>query len=173
MSARKNENMKKLFEKFLPPQQAEEAMDDFNKGERILQKYPAPQPDDAIISNIKLKIAETLAHRKTNTTKRIVVRVVAAAAVFILLATASIKLLENRGNRPQRTVVLSIIPNAIWESDDILADDEDLAISAAEIEEIESDILALQLSENGSIDSDLLAELETELIEINSDFWKG
>jgi len=52
-------------------------------------------------------------------------------------------------------------------------DDADLASLAAEIEQIESDLLAVQLGENGDNGSGAAAELELELIEINNDFWKG
>lgn len=68
----------------------------------------------------------------------------------------------------------SIIPTAIWESDDIAADDADLVIFTTEIEQIEDELPALQLGEDDSNEDSAITELEMELIEINnSDFWKG
>jgi hypothetical protein len=61
----------------------------------------------------------------------------------------------------------------IWESEDISADDANLATLIAETEEIEGEMLALELGENGGNGSGSLTELEMELEEINSDFWKG
>jgi hypothetical protein len=59
---------------------------------------------------------------------------------------------------------------AIWESDDIAADDVDLARLIAEIDEIESEIMGLQPGEGGDEGA---GQIEMELIEIDSDFWKG
>ena len=42
----------------------------------------------------------------------------------------------------------------------------------AETRQIESELLSLELGENGDDDKEWL-ELEMELIEISSDFWKG
>jgi len=68
----------------------------------------------------------------------------------------------------------SIIPTAIWESDDITAADADLAIFTTEIEQIEDELMSLQLGEDDGNGDSSVSELEMELIEINnSDFWKG
>ena len=67
----------------------------------------------------------------------------------------------------------SVLPAALWDSEDIAADDVDLAILTAEIKEIEEDVLALELGENGGNGQIDMAELEMELMEINGDFWEG
>jgi len=67
----------------------------------------------------------------------------------------------------------SIIPRAIWESDDIAADDVDLAILTSEIEQIEDEMLTLQLGESDGDSDTAITELEMELIETDSYFWKG
>ena len=67
----------------------------------------------------------------------------------------------------------SIIPAAVWEGDDIAVDDTDLAKYTVEIEQIENELTALQ-SDEEDLDSDsTITEMEMELMEINSEFWKG
>jgi len=173
MKEQNEENLKELFEKFLDSEQAEQAAEDIRKAEQILCEYPVPEPDDALVADIKANIAEQLQGSKANAFKWAVYKAVAVAAVFIFLSVVGVKLFEQGGGEPERVVYASIIPNAIWESDDITADDADLATLTAEIEQIESEILTLQLSENGDNGSKELTELEMELIEICSDFWKG
>ena len=110
--------------------------------------------------------------RKAKVFRRMVYKAAVIAASVIFLASIGIKLFE-KGGESERVTAASILPAAIWESDDISADDADLATLTAEIEQIESDVLALQLGENGTNGYEAAAELEMELIEINNDFWKG
>jgi len=173
MDARNEENLKKLFEKFLDSNQAEEAAEDVRKGEQILREHPSPEPDDELVADIKAEIAEVLLRRKADTFKRIAYRAAAVAAMFILVAVISVKLFEKGGGKSHKVQYASIIPTAIWESDDIASDDTDLAILADEIEEIEGEALTVELGENGANGSSAIAELEMELMEINSNFWKG
>ena len=139
------ENLKELFEKFFDSKQAELAVNDVRKAEQILCEHPAPEPNEALIANIKAEIAKTL--HKANSFKRAVYKAAVIAAVFILLATISVKLFEKGGSEHRKTVHASIIPNAIWESDNIAADDADLATLTAEIKQVESDMLTLQFGE--------------------------
>ena len=173
MDARNEENLKELFEKFLDSRQAEEAAADVRRGEQLLREHPGPGPDDRLIADIKAKIAETLLRRKADTFKRMAYRAAAIAAVFILVAVISVKLFEKGGGESHKVQYASIIPTAIWESDDIASDDVDLAILTDEIDEIEGEALAVELGENGTNGSSAIAELEMELMEINSNFWKG
>ena len=183
MKSQNEENLKELFERFLDSGEAEQIKEDICEGERILRKQPAPEPDGELIANIKAEIARTLLRRRANAFKRIAYKAAAVAAAVVILAAISVKLFESRPSATgrdekdngefERPAYALMIPAAIWESDDIATDDADLAILTAEIEQIEGELLALQLDENsgnGHID---LAELEMELIEINSDFWKG
>ena len=99
----------------------------------------------------------------------------AVAAGFILLAVISVKLFEKGKSEPERPASSLIIPKAVWESERLADDDAESATLIAEVEQIESDLLAMQLGENGSNGHEAITELEmeTELTEINSDFWKG
>jgi len=173
MNDRNEENLKGLFEKFLDSEQAERNAEDVRKGEQILREHPAPEPDREVIAGIKAEVARELLGRERSVTKRVVYKVAAVAAAFIILATVSVKLFEKDTGERGKVVTASILPSALWDSEDIAADDVDLAILTAEIEEIESEALALELGENGGNGLAELAELETELMEIASDFWKG
>jgi len=173
MNGRKKENLNELFEKFLDAEEAEKAVEDIRKGEEILREQPTPEPDGEVIAGIKAEIARELLRRKTRVTKRVVYKGAAVAAVFFALAVVSVEIFE-RGEAEQRKVVkASVLPSVLWETENIAADDAELATLTAAIEEIENDALALELGENGGNGRIDLAELEMELMEIDSDFWKG
>ncbi len=167
MNRQNEENLKELFERFADAEQAEKCVEDVQKAEQILREYPAPEPDDMLIANIKAEIAMRLPTRRTYVFRQKVYKVAAVAAAVIILAAVSQRLFE-----PQRVAHASLIPPIIWESDDITADDEDLAIFTAEAEQIEDEVMALQFGEDGSNGERAVSELEMELIEIESDFWK-
>ena len=173
MKSQNEENLKELFERFLDSKEAEQAVEDIREGERILREHPASGPDKELVAGIKAEIAKAVLLRKRNVFRRIAYKAAVVAAAVIILVAISLKLAEKGGGEPERVITASMIPASIWESDDISADDADLATLTAEIEQIESDLLALQLGENGGNGYGAAAELEMELIEINNDFWKG
>ena len=172
MDGQNQENLKELFERFFDSEQSRQAEEDIRKAEQILHKNPAPKPNEKLTTGIKADMAVALQHRKTKTFKRIIYKATAVAAMIIILAVISISFEKHNGG-PVKVSYASIIPMAIWESDRLADDDTDLAILTAEIEEAEDDALALQLGENNGDGETAVTELETELIEIDSDFWKG
>jgi len=172
MNGRNEENLKDLFEKFLASEQAEKAVEDIRKGEQILRDNPAPKPSDELIAGIKSDIAISLLHKRENAIRYTVYKVAAVAAIVFILTAISIKFLE-KGDETTRMYTTSIIPTAIWESEDIAADDTDLAILTAEVEQVADDVLSLRMGGNGGNGQSAVTELEIELIEIESDFWKG
>jgi len=168
------ENLKELFEKFLDAEQAESCVEDVQKAEQILREHPAPEPDDMLIANIKAEIAMRLPAGRTYVFKQIAYKVVGIAAAVIILTAIGLRLFDKSPVEPGPVQYASIIPTAIWESDDIAAADVNLAIFTVEIEQIENELLALQLGEGDGNGDSSITELEMELIEINnSDFWKG
>ena len=173
MEDRNQENLRELFEKFFDAEQAERCVEDIQKAERIFREHPAPEPDDMLIANIKAEIALRLPAARAHRVRRIIYEVVGAAAAILIVAALSLQLFEKDVPQNGEFVYASLIPTAIWESDDIAADDEDLAVFTAQIEQIEDEVLALQSGEEAGNGDSTLVELEMELIEINSDFWKG
>jgi len=174
MDNRDQQNLTELFEEFFDAEQAQECIEDVRKGEQILREHPAPEPDDMLIANIKAEIAMRLPARKVRTFRQMAYRAAAIAAALIILTAISVEIFDN-GRQPQTPgtfVQASLIPTAIWESDDIATDDVNLANFTAEMEEIENEVLTLQSGERGSNGEGKIVELEIELIEISSDFWK-
>lgn len=163
-------NLKELFEQFLDKEQTAEAIDNISNADKLLEENPAPQPGEKLIADIKANISAKL--EKHRPLKSAVYKVVSVAAVFIILAAVSVKLFQQRTARPEQ-VITAAIPTSIWESEDLSEDDEQLAVLNTEIEDIESRLFTIQLSETSINGSSSITELETELVEINSDFWKG
>ncbi len=166
------ENLKELFEKFLDAEQAESCAEDVQKAEEILREHPAPEPDDMLIANIKAEIAMRLPTGRTYVFKQIANKVVGIAAAVIILTAIGLRLFDKGNGVPGPVQYASIIPTAIWESDDIAAADANLAIFTVEIEQIENELLALQLGEDDGNGDRSVTELEMELVAINNDFWK-
>jgi len=172
MNSQNEENLKELFERFVDAEQAEKHVEDVQKAEQILREYPAPEPDNMLIANIKAEIAMRLPARRAYVFRQKVYKVAAVAAAVVILAAVSLRLFEKDVVEPQRVAYASLIPPIIWESDDIATDDEDLAIFTAEAEQIEDEVMALQFGEDGSNGERAVSELEMELVKIEGDFWK-
>ena len=142
------------------------------KGRQILREHAAPGPDAELISGIKAQISNRLIQNKAKTRRMAAYKAAAVAAVLVIVAAVSIKLLEKQGG-PEATDAVSKIDATIWQSDDIAQADAELATFAAEIEQIRTEVLAVEFGENGSNGYVGLTELEMELVDIDSDFWKG
>jgi hypothetical protein len=174
MDGQNQEDLKALFAKFFDAERTEGCGEDFRKAEQILREYPAPEPDDTLIANIKAEIAMRLGSRGAKRLRRLLCDVAGVAAAIVILATVSLQLfVEPDDPRGDGVYTASIMPTAVWEGDDIAADDADLAVFTAEIEQIENEVLTLQAGEQAGESESTLTELEMELAEINSDFWKG
>ena len=172
MNGRNNENMKELFEKFMDAEQAESCLEDVQKAEQILREHPAPEPDSMLIANIKAEIAMRLPAGRIYTFKQIAYKAIRIAAAVIFLSAIGLRLFEKDDESGTAVYIAAVIPTAIWESNDITTDDENLSIFTTEIEQIEEELLALQLGENLRNGDRSVSELEMELVAINSDFWK-
>ena len=102
---------------------------------------------------------------------RLVHASLAAAAAVIVLALIGL-LGPRSANRPHLSYA-AIIPAAIWESDDLTADDLDLAYFSSEIRQIEAQMQALDAEDSDTGVGGALDEFETELMAIQTEFWKG
>jgi len=170
MNGHNEQNLKELFGKFLSNEQADKAVGDVQRAEQILREYPAPEPDAELIFDIKSRITTKVLHRRADVFTEIVYRATIVAAALMILTAIGLKLFD-RG--PTGTAeYASIIPNVLWESNDITADDMDLLILTAEIEQIEEQARTLLLGENGGNGERDMMELEIELVAIEVGFWK-
>ena len=173
MEDQTNENIEELFGKFLSDQDARRAAEDIQKAEEILREHPAPEPAGELLTDINSKIAEALSAEKAKTRKLTAYRVVAVAAAIIILVAIGVRFFEKGPAETQSPVTITLIQQAIWESEDISADQAELALLTDELEQIEGEILALRLGEDGGESSREFIELEMELTDIGGDFWKG
>jgi len=164
-----HENLIELLQRFMDEPTAQAADEDIQAGERFLDAYPALTPDARLIATIKTQMAVT-AHRRHRIVRLVHGSLAAAAAVIVL---ALIGLLgPGSANRPHLSYA-AIIPASIWDSDDITADDLDLAYFSSEIGQIEAQMQALDAGESEIGAGTLVDEFENELMAIQADFWKG
>jgi hypothetical protein len=174
MKDQDKENLNELLEKFFDSGQVRDYIEDARKVERIFREHPAPEPDDMLIANIKAEIAMRLPARRARLARRKLYEVAAIAAVIVLAMIASVRFLSGSDSGSgQQVYSASLIPKAIWESQDLSADDENLAVFKTEIEQIEEEMMALESDEKSGENDSAVTELEMELIEVSDDFWKG
>ena len=174
MDNQNQENLKELFTRFYDAEQAESCVEDLCTGERIFDVHAAPEPDARLIASIKANIASSLSQRKAKRFRRRLYEAAGVAAAIVVLAITSVQLLD-KSDLPlgKEVYTASLLPTVIWESDDIAADDADLAVFTAEVDQIEYEIHTLQSGEESIESEGTLTELEMELAEINDEFWKG
>ncbi|UCC97283.1 MAG: hypothetical protein JSW66_15725 [Phycisphaerales bacterium] len=171
MDNQNRENLKELVERFFEAEQAGSCIEDFRKAEQILREHPAPSPDDMLLADIKAEIAMRLPARRARLLRHKLWEAAGIAATIAVLALFGTQLFDKPSEQPAFRAAL--IPAAIWESNNIAADDADLAVFSTEIEQINDELTALESGEDTTDADSTIAELEMELIEINSDFWKG
>jgi len=169
MKDRNEENLRDLLARFMDSEQANEAAEDIEFGEELLRRWPAPEPSEELLSDIKVNMTRRLAHRSRRHVRWFASRAAGIAAAFVIFAGVWTGI--NKETVPPAKAA-SLIPTAIWESDNIAIDDLNLALFRAEVERIEGELKSLLLDE-GSNEESTLREAEIELMDIESEFWKG
>jgi hypothetical protein len=173
MNEQNGENLKGLFERFVGTEEAQSCVEDFDKVKRILDENPAPQPSQELIAAINSRIAEEIRLRKEHTFRRLAYRLAPVAAVFIILASVSIKLYV-RDTRPEiEDKYIRITYSPIWDSESIVADDPDLAVLTAEVDELEIEFSTLESGDDGVNGRSYITELEMDFVAISTDIWEG
>jgi len=168
MNNHDQDNLSDLFERFMPPSEAEQAVEEIRAGDEMLRHYPAPEPDDEMILGLKLQIVTRLSGRRRNVHR--LYRLAASIAAIIVLALIA---LHNQALHSDSGLShAALVPTFIWESDDISTDDVDLAYFNAEIEQIEAQVRALETGESQDDGVRAMDEVEMELVRINAAFWK-
>ena len=171
MNSQNDENLKELFERFLSAEQAKSNIEDIQKAEQILHDNPAPEPDSMLIADIKAEIAMRLPAKRPSVFMKVAYRAAHIAAAILIISAISLSLFNDN---PTTVPVQrgSILPAAVWDSDDITTDDAELAIYTMEIEQIEEELRSLQSGEDIGDGVSTISEIEMELVAINNDFWK-
>jgi hypothetical protein len=112
----KDENLRELIEKFVDAKNAQAYLEDIEAGERILREYPAPEPDDMVLANIKANIAlHKLPQRRVTFRKRLFEALAIAASIAIIAIISFSSILEtpsNRGGGPPEPA--SVVPAGWW-----------------------------------------------------------
>ncbi len=97
-------------------------------------------------------------------------RYVALAAAVLL--TALIGFFGRPAPRQPEVSFASLIPTAIWESDDLASDDMELAYFQSELERLETQMQAIEAGDGDLLATASLDEVEMEMIRIDRQFWK-
>jgi hypothetical protein len=118
--------------------------------EEILREHPAPEPTGELLADINSKIAEALSAEKPKTHKLVTYRMAAVAAAIIILVAIGVRFFEKGPAETQAPVTITLIRQVIWESEDISADQAELALLTDELEQIEGEILKAQSLIGGS-----------------------
>ncbi len=167
-SGQSQSDLRELLDRFMDPSEAASAEREIRAGERLLDACPAPQVAPETLVAIKRRIAAQLgaSHKPSHP----FYRYVGAAAAVILVA-----LIAFFGrSAPERPSVryASLIPAAIWDSDDIAYDDMELAYFRSELRRVEAQMQALEAGDGDGAVAGGLDEVELELIRIERQFWK-
>lgn len=168
MEDQTRENLNHLLRQFLDPAQARAAREDIRAGEQLLDAHPAPLPSLETIARIKAEVGASLARR--HRIALLLRRSLAAAAV---IAFATIGLFDRAPTGSRKPYEANLLPAAIWESQDVAAEDPDLVYFNSEVRRIEAQLQALEAGEDGAAGSDAVDELETELKQIETEIGKG
>ncbi|MDI9434239.1 MAG: hypothetical protein QM570_21180 [Planctomycetota bacterium] len=162
-----HDELRELLERFFGPSQADSAEQDIRDGDRLFDGSPSPSVAAELLTEIKQRIAVRLSvpHKPAH----LLYRYGGAAAAVIVVAL--IGFFGRPAQEPSDIRYASLIPAAIWDSDDIISDDMKLAYFRSELRRVEAQMLAIDADE-GEVATGALNEVEMELIRIERQFWK-
>jgi hypothetical protein len=162
-----NENLRKLLAGFMDEAAARQTAEDIEKGEEILGASQSPQPDERVLAEVKKNVVAALRRQQTVVFQRRMLGAAVAAAVIVVSVLVLIRY-SNSQNSQQTRMFATAISAGVWDG----ADDADVTVLRAEIENIQSELSGTQSDDGGNGSNDI-GDLETELIEVNGDMWKG
>ena len=162
-----NENLRELLAGFMDEAAARQTAEDIENGEKLLGAYSAPQPDERVLAEVKKNVVAAVRRRRTVVFQRRILTAAVAAAIVVVSAMVLMRYGDPQNSHQTRMVAASI-PASVWEG----ADDADVTVLTAEIENIQSELSGAHSDDGGNGSNDI-GDLETELIEVNGDMWKG
>jgi hypothetical protein len=168
MSEFKNKNIDALLSKFFSPEQAEQIKNDFASADALFEKFPAPNPPQQTLADIKQKISQRLENQKQVRWPAVFIKTAAIAVIIVIIhAVMPVNFNKTKPNQYVKTVEQSLL----WQ-------DEETDVSAynAEITQLKNELMAINLGEETSANgilTDSLQQLELEIIETENTFWKG
>lgn len=167
MDDRNYDDLRELLKRFMDPSEVGSIERDIRSGDRLFEANPAPQVAPETLAAIKHQITVRLgaSHRPAHP----FYRYIAAAAV---IAVALIGFFGRSNQETPGVSYASLIPTAIWESEDLASDDAELAYFRSELRHIETQMQALEAGDGELVAAGSLDEVELELIRIDTQFWK-
>jgi hypothetical protein len=162
------EDLTEVFGLWLDRQQARSAAEEVRAAEQMLEAYPAPLPESKMLNQIKLQMQAKALHRRRM--GHLIQGVAAVAAVIMIVVGLSGHNFRRTSDRPG---LASLIPAGLWESDDVAADDVKLAYLSSEVDRLEAQVQGIENSDTDTGGTGALNEVEMELFQIDTDFWKG
>jgi hypothetical protein len=167
------ENLKELLAGFMDAGSARQAEEDIEKGDELLCHWSAPQPGENVLAEVKKKVAATVRQRHRIALQRRIWAAAGVAAAIVIVSALALKLFEKQPVEQTALRYAAAIPERVWEGSDITKDDADIVVLAAEVETIENELAGAQLNDTSGNGSTAVGDIETELIEIGGNFWKG
>jgi hypothetical protein len=164
-----HENLKDLLRRFMEEPAAQAAQEDIEAGERWLRASPVPAPGTEVLATIKMQMAAS-ARRRHRIMRLAHAALAAAAAVIVMALIGQFKPAPQ--NRSPGSLATLLLPAAVWESDDIMHQDVDLAYYSSQIRQIEAQVRALDADE-GDAGVEAPEEYELELLTIQAELLKG
>ncbi len=172
MTEFRNKNIDELLSKFFSPDQAEQIKNDFASADTLFEKFPAPDPSQQTLADIKQRIIRQLENRKRISWTAVFAKTAAVAAIVVIICAV---ILLNLYRKDSTQYAKDRQQTILWQSDQI-GSDTDISASDAEIKQLKSELLAINLGEeNGTngVLTDRVEQLELEIIETENTFWKG
>ncbi|MCK4959968.1 MAG: hypothetical protein KAT00_11225 [Planctomycetes bacterium] len=165
------ENLTELVTRFYEEPESTRVVGDIAAGDELLGRHRAPEPDVGLIAAIKGQINARLMLRDRRIFHPIVQRV-AIAACLMIIALVGMRFMQTQ---PVATGPAMAALNQIWadDSDPLSEGDMQFALLTAEVDEIDDSILRVRLDEWETDSESAVSELEMEIADINTDFWKG
>ncbi len=168
MKHRDYDELRSLLERFQDPSKADSTEREIRAGGRFLDMYPAPDVAPELLADIKRHVVTQLGTSRGPS--RPLYRYVGAVAAVIVVAL--IGLFGRPARESSDVSYASLIPAAIWESDDIASDDMELAYFRSELRQIETQMQALEAGDGDVVATASLDDVEMEMIRIDMQFWK-
>jgi hypothetical protein len=167
MERHTREDLTELFRLWLDPKEAQAAAEDVRGGEEMLKANPAPLPAPRMLEHIRLQMRSRSLHRRRM--RHFLESVAAVAAIIAIAAGLS---WHNLQRTDSGIGVVAMIPPALWDTDDITSDDVKLAYLNSEVDHLEAQVQAVE-DDDSDTGSGALNDVEVELLQIDTDFWKG
>jgi len=166
--------MEEWPEGFFDSRQSREISQDIRSGDNLFNEYDAPVPQEELLESIKTRVGLEIQKAESSNLRAVFLRAIATAAILVIFSIIGTRLFNENAAKSRGYTAGLTMTGQIWESEDLAADDEQLVVLAAEIDELENELLAIRLGQTNGNGEDDLTELEIDVLQdTDSDFWKG